>query len=148
MEVILMRDLRHSGKRGDVINVKPGYARNYLFPRGYALEATAGNRRYFDEQRKKIDESHVHEVETAKAAAADLEKLKLEIRKRVGESETLYGSVTATEVANLLAEKGVEFDRRRIDLEGGIKTLGEHRIRLEIHPEVIAEIPLTVVAAE
>jgi len=148
MEIILMRDMRHAGKRGDVINVKAGYARNYLFPRGYALEATDGNKRYFEEQRQKIDQAHVQEVDTAKAAAAELEKLKLEIRKRVGDSETLYGSVTAKEVAILLAEKGVEFDRRRIDLDGGIKTLGEHKIRLEVHPEVVAEIPLTVVAAE
>ena len=87
-------------------------------------------------------------AEEAIAELLSIIQLQREIRKRVGDSETLYGSVTATEVANLLAEKGVEFDRRRIDLEGGIKTLGEHRVRLEVHPEVVAEIPLTVVAAE
>ena len=148
MQVILMQDMRHAGKRGDIINVKPGYARNYLFPRGIALEATPGNVRYFQEQRKKIDARHEREVEAAQEVANDLGKLRLEIRKRVGESETLYGSVTATEVAELLAAQGAKVDRRRIDLEGGIKTLGEHTIRVEVHPEVVAEIPLNVLAVE
>lgn len=148
MRVILMQDVLHTGKRGEIVDVKPGHARNYLIPQGLALEATHGNQKYFEQQRKKIDARHAHELDAATRLAADLQDLRLEISKRVGETETLYGSVTATEVAELLAAKGITVDRRRIDLEGGIKTLGDHPIRIELHPEVIAEITLTVVAEE
>ncbi|MEE8278080.1 MAG: 50S ribosomal protein L9, partial [Thermoanaerobaculia bacterium] len=74
--------------------------------------------------------------------------LRLQVAKRVGESEILYGSVTATEVVHLLGEKGIKVDRRRIDLEGGIKTLGDHPVRIELHPEVVAAVTVTVVAEE
>lgn len=148
MRVILMQDVLHTGKRGDVINVKPGHARNYLIPKGLALEATPGNLKYFEQQRTKIDARHAREREAAAAIAGQLAGMRLKIAKRVGDSETLYGSVTATEVAELLEEKGVTVDRRRIDLEGGIKTLGDHPVRIELHPEVIAEVVVTVTPEE
>ena len=148
MRVILMRDVLHTGKRGEVIDVKPGYARNFLIPQGMALEATSGNRSYFEQQKKKIDASHARERDAALEVAGQINGLQLTVAKRVGESETLYGSVTATEVADLLEEKGITVDRRRIDLEGGIKTLGEHPVRIELHPEVIAEVMVNVVVEE
>ena len=148
MRVILMQDIRHTGRRGEIIDVKPGYARNYLLPQGLALEANRGNVKYFEEQRAKIDARHAHEVEKARVVAGELANVHLTVAKRVGETETLYGSVTATEIALLLEEKGITVDKRRIDLEGGIKTLGDHPIRIELHPEVIAEVVLTVVAEE
>ena len=148
MRVILMQDVLHTGKRGDVIDVKPGFARNYLIPQGFALQATTGNLKYFEQQRGKIDARHAKEREAAAQIAADMAGIRLTIAKRVGESETLYGSVTATEVAEMLEHKGVTVDRRRIDLEGGIKTLGEHQVRIELHPEVVAEVAVTVVAEE
>lgn len=148
MRVILMQDVLHTGKRGDVINVKPGHARNYLIPKGLALEATPGNLKYFEQQRTKIDARHAREREAAAAIAGQLAGMRLMIAKRVGDSETLYGSVTATEVAELLEEKGVTVDRRRIDLEGGIKTLGDHPVRIELHPEVVAEVVVTVTPEE
>lgn len=148
MQVILLSDQRHLGTRGQVVDVKPGFARNYLLPRGIALEATPGNLKYFDQQRAKIDAVHLKEKEAAEHVAAQLAGLRLEIAKRVGETETLYGSVTATEVAELLAKKGFELDRRRIDLEGGIKTLGDHQVRIDLHSEVDAEITVTVVPEE
>ena len=148
MRVILMQDLRHTGKRGEVVDVKPGHARNYLIPRGLALEATPGNMKVFEQQRRKIDARHARELEAAVALAGELASVRVEIAKRVGETETLYGSVTATEVAELLARKGYQVDRRKIDLEGGIKTLGDHAVRLELHPEVVAEFTVTVVAEE
>ena len=143
-----MQDLRHTGKRGEVVDVKPGHARNYLIPRGLALEATPGNMKVFEQQRRKIDARHARELEAAVALAGELAGVRVEIAKRVGETETLYGSVTATEVAELLARKGYQVDRRKIDLEGGIKTLGDHAVRLELHPEVVAEFTVTVVAEE
>ena len=148
MRVILMQDVLHTGKRGEVIDVKPGHARNYLIPQGMALLATSGNLKYFDQQRTKIDAQHAKEREAAAEIAAQIAGTRLTVAKRVGESETLYGSVTATEVAELLEGKGISVDRRRIDLEGGIKSLGDHEVRIELHPEVVAEVTVTVVAEE
>ena len=144
MEVILMQDVLHTGKRGEIVNVKPGYARNYLIPKGLAMEATAGNQKYFEQQRKKIDVRHAKEREAAQEIEAAIASLRLRITKRVSEAETLYGSVTAGEINELLHEKGVTVDKRRIDLEGGIKTLGDHQVRIELHPEVVAEVTVTV----
>lgn len=148
MRIILMQDVLHTGKRGEIIDVKAGHARNYLIPQGLALEATPGNQKYFEQQRRKIDARHAREREAAQQLAGELAGLRVRVAKRVGETETLYGSVTASEVAELLERQGVTVDRRRIDLEGGIKTLGDHPIRIELHPEVIAEVMLTVVAEE
>ena len=148
MRVILMQDVLHTGKRGEVIDVKPGHARNYLIPQGLALQVTPGNLRYFEQQKGKIDARHAKEREAAAEVAAEMAGIRLTIAKRVGESETLYGSVTATEVAEMLQSKGVTVDRRHIDLEGGIKTLGDHPVRIELHPEVVAEVTVIVVAEE
>ena len=148
MQVILMQDVLHTGKRGEIVNVKPGYARNFLIPKGYALEATPGNQKYFEQQRKKIDARHAKERDAAQEVANAIAELRLKIAKRVSEAETLYGSVTAGEINELLHEKGVEVDRRRIDLEGGIKTLGEHQVRIELLPDVVADVTVRVEAVE
>lgn len=148
MQVILLQDVRHKGERGDVIDVKPGYARNYLLPQGIAMEATPGNLQYFQQLKKKIDAKHLKAREAAEKAAEGINGLVLTVKKRVDELGHLYGSVTATEVADELEAKGVEIDRRRIDLEGGIKTLGDHPVRVELHAEVTAEFTVTVEAEE
>jgi len=148
VEVILLKDQRHLGTRGQVIKVKPGFARNFLLPHGIALEATPGNRKVFDQMKTKIDALHTRERDAAQAIADRLDGVRVEVGKRVGETETLYGSVTATEVADLLAAKGFEVDRRRIDLEGGIKTVGDHEVRIDLHAEVEAKIIVTVVPEE
>lgn len=145
MKVILLSDQRHLGKRGEVVEVKPGFARNYLFPQGFALEASHSNIAYFEQQRAKIDARHTQERDAAAAVAAKLAGLKIEIPKRVGETDTLYGSVTAGDIAEVLEQKGFTVDRRRIDLEGGIKTVGDHPVRVELHPEVVAELTVSVV---
>ncbi len=148
MRIILLSDQRHLGKRGQVVDVKPGFGRNYLVPQGFALEATHANIKYFEQQRTKIDAQHAKERDAAAAIAKAMEGLRIEIPKRVGETGTLYGSVTAGDVAESLDHKGFVVDRRRIDLEGGIKTLGDHSVRVELHPEVIAEVTVAVVAEE
>ncbi|MFY9821311.1 MAG: 50S ribosomal protein L9 [Thermoanaerobaculia bacterium] len=148
MRVILLSDQRHLGKRGEVVDVKPGFGRNYLVPQGIALEASHANIKYFEQQRTKIDAQHAKERDAAAEIGAKLSGLRLEVPKRVGETGTLYGSVTAGDVAELLEKKGFTVDRRRIDLEGGIKSLGEHPVRIELHPEVVAEVTVSVVAAE
>jgi len=144
MKVILMSDVRHRGKRGEVVEVKPGFARNFLLPQGLALPATVGNIKYFEQQRKKIDARHDSERDAASKAAGELSGARVTIRKRVGETQTLYGSVTAGEIAHALEAQGFTVDRRRIDLAGGIKTLGEHPVRVELHPEVVAEVTVVV----
>ena len=148
MRVILMQDVLHTGERGEVIEVKPGYARNFLFPNGFALEATPGNMRVFEQQKEKIEIEHQQRVASAAELAQQIEGKVITIAKRVGESETLYGSVTAAEVAEALERDGIHVDRRRIDLEGGIKTLGEHPVRIDLHNEVSAEVMVHVVAEE
>lgn len=148
MRVILLSDQRHLGKRGEVVDVKPGYGRNFLLPQGIALEATDANIKYFEHQRAKIDARHAKERDSAQEIANRMADLKLEIAKRVGETDTLYGSVTAGDIAHILEQKGFTVDRRRIDLEGGIKTLGEHPVRIELHPEVVAEVTVSVVREE
>lgn len=148
MRVILLSDQRHLGKRGEVVDVKTGFGRNYLVPQGFALEATNSNLKLFEQQRAKIDARHSKEREAAQEIANKMAGLRLEIPKRVGETETLYGSVTAGDVADALEKKGYTIDRRRLDLEGGIKTLGDHAVRIELHPEVVAEVTVSVVREE
>jgi large subunit ribosomal protein L9 len=148
MRVILMHDVIHTGKRGEVVEVKPGYARNYLLPKGLALEATQGNLKVFEQRRRRIEVLHQQEREAAAQVAALLNGTRLEIAKRAGETGVLYGSVTASEIAETLEAKGIEVDRRWIDLEGGIKSLGDHTVRVDLHSEVAAEIIVTVVPEE
>ncbi len=150
MDIILLQDVRQLGKRGEVVNVKAGYARNFLLPQGFALEKTPGNIAYFEQQRKKIDARHQRERTEAAEIAAEIAALKISIAKRVGESETLYGSVTVAEIAERLERKGVTVDKRRIDLGGvpGLKTLGDHTVTIDLHPEVMAELVVSVVPEE
>lgn len=148
MRVILLSDQRHLGKRGEIVDVKPGFGRNYLLPQGLALEATEGNIKIFQQQRAKIDARHAKERDEAQAIADKMAAVQIVIPKRVGETETLYGSVTASDIAEALEAKGFTVDRRRIDLEGGIKALGDHPVRIELHPEVVAEVTVSVVREE
>jgi large subunit ribosomal protein L9 len=148
MRVILLKDHHHLGHRGEEVDVKPGYGRNFLLPQGLALIANDANRMHFQDMRQKIEAQHVRERDAAQAIADQLQGMRLEISKRAGETGTLFGSVTATEVGEELEKKGIEIDRRRIDLEGGIKTLGDHEVRLVLHSEVVTEITVTVVAQE
>lgn len=150
MEIILLQDMRRLGQRGDVVNVKPGYARNYLLPQGMALEKSRANLAFFDQQKKKIDVRHAKARDEAAAIAATIAGLSIKIPKRVGETNTLYGSVTTSDIAEELEKKGVTIDRRKLDIgeAHGIKTLGDHKATLDLHPEVIAEFTVSVVSAE
>lgn len=148
MRVILLQDVRDRGQRGDVIDVKPGYARNYLLPQGIAMQASDGNLKYFEQLKKKLDDKHLEAREAAELIAETINGRVVTIKKRVDEKEHLYGSVTATEVVEALEAQGVEIDRRRIDLEGGIKSLGDHSVRVELHAEVYAQFTVTVEVEE
>ena len=150
MEIILLEDVRRLGQRGDVVRVKPGFARNYLLPRGSALEATRANRAFFDQQRKKIDARHAKKRNEAAEVAGEIASVSIKIAKRVGEKDTLYGSVTTADIAEAMARKGVTVDKRRIDLGGvtGLKTLGDHTVTIDLHPGVVAELVVSVIAEE
>ncbi len=144
MKVILSDDVRGLGHRGDTVTVKPGYARNYLFPQGFAYEATAANVRRLAEEKKKYDEKTLHEKVGAEAVAKQIEGLTVVINKKAGEGDVLYGSVTPTEIADALAQRGVEVDRRRIELAEPIKRLGEHRVHIRLHRDVTTELVVDV----
>ena len=144
MKVILADDVRGLGHRGETISVKPGYARNYLFPQGFAYEATAANIRKLGEDKKKYDEKMLTEKAGAEDVAKRIEGLTVVIAKKAGEGDVLYGSVTPTEIADALAEKGIEVDRRRIELAEPIKRLGEHRVHVRLHRDVTTELIVAV----
>ena len=148
MKVILMSDLRHRGRRGQVVEVKPGFARNFLLPQGLALLASPGNIKRFEHEKKKIDARHDAALEVATAEGARISGVKLELKKRAMETGTLYGSVSVADIVAALQEKGVEVDRRQVDLAGGIKSIGEHIVRIELHADVVAELAVTVAAAD
>ncbi|MEM1206708.1 MAG: 50S ribosomal protein L9 [Acidobacteriota bacterium] len=149
MEVILLQDHRHLGQRGQVVKVKPGYARNFLLPTGVALEANKGNLAYFEQQRTKIDAAHAKARQEAMDIAAQIAEVKVTISKRVGDRETLYGSVTSMDVVEALAEKGVTVEKRQLDLGAPtLKTLGAHKVTIDLHAEVVAEFEVEIVPAD
>ncbi|HEY3172424.1 MAG TPA: 50S ribosomal protein L9 [Thermoanaerobaculia bacterium] len=144
MKVILADDVRGLGHRGDTVAVKPGYARNFLFPQGLAWEATPANARRLTEEKKKYDDKNLREKAVAEEASRKIEGLRIEITKKAGEGDVLYGSVTPTEIADALGERGIEVDRRRIEVAEPIKRLGEHRVHVRLHRDVVAELTVDV----
>lgn len=146
-EVILREDVRFLGKAGELVKVKPGYARNYLLPQGLAYEATEGNKKRIQAETKARSVRLAVEKEGAEAQAAGISALELTLEGKVGEGDRLFGSITAQDLAQALAEKGVEVDRRKIELDHPIKTLGEHTVAIRLHPEVAADLKVKVVPA-
>ena len=146
VEVILRDDVPNLGKIGDVVRVRPGYARNFLLPRGLAVEANRKNLRMLEHHKRVIGAKAQREHQAAEAAAAQIEGLRLSVRAKVGDEGRLFGSVTNLDVERLLAERGVTVDRRRIALEDPIKQLGTYRIEVQVGRGVRATVELTVEA--
>ncbi|HJQ83221.1 MAG TPA: 50S ribosomal protein L9 [Candidatus Binatia bacterium] len=146
MQVILRDDVPNLGKIGEVVRVKPGYARNFLLPRGLAVEANPKNLRVLEHQKRLIEAKAAREHKSAEAAAKRLDGLALTIRARAGEEGRLFGSVTNMDVERLLAEKGFQVERRRISLEEPIKQLGTFPIAVQVGRAVKATVQLTVEA--
>jgi large subunit ribosomal protein L9 len=142
MEVILREHVDNLGRRGDIVKVADGYARNYLLPRKLALLATDGNRKHVERERKIMETREAEEKSQAEAIATRLASVEIAIARRVGDTEQLYGSVTAVDIAEYLKGKGFEVDRRKLILPEPIKTLGSHNVPLKLHREVT--VPLTV----
>ena len=142
MEVILREHVDNLGKRGEIVKVADGYARNYLLPRKLALPATDGNRKHVERERKIVETREGEERAQAEAIAARLAGVEITIARRVGETDQLYGSVTSADIVDFLKEKGFEVDRRKLILPESIKAIGDHTVPLKLHREVT--VPLTV----
>lgn len=145
MEVILREHVDNLGRRGDVVKVAAGYARNYLLPRNLALPVTQSSRRQIEREREKAEAKDAEERAGAEAQAQRVSGLDISIARRVGENATMYGSVTSADIAQALKAKGFEIDKRKIVLGDAIKTLGEHTVAVKIHRDVTAEVKVKVV---
>lgn len=146
LEVILREDVPNLGHIGDVVRVKPGYARNFLLPRGLATEANSKNLRMLEHQKRVIGLKAERDHRTAEAAAKGLQGLTLVVKARAGEEGRLFGSVTNLDIERLLGEKGITIDRRKIQLAEPIKQLGSHEVVVQVGREVRATIHIVVEA--
>jgi large subunit ribosomal protein L9 len=146
MEVILREDVPHLGTIGDIVKVRPGYARNYLFPRGLATAADKRNLRALDHERRVVDEKRRRAVSTAESLAQQLAAARIVINARAGEEGKLFGSVTNIDIERALAEQGLTVERRRIRLDEPIKTLGDHKVPVTLSGGVPCELTVTVAA--
>ncbi len=145
MEVILREHVDNLGKRGEVVKVANGYARNYLLPRKLALLATDGNKKHVERERKIMEVREATEKSQAEGIAARLGAVAISIARRVGDTDQLYGSVTSSDIAELLKSKGFEIDRRKLILPEPIKAIGEHTVPLKLHREVTVPLKVHVV---
>ena len=148
MEVILREHVDNLGRRGDVVKVAPGYARNYLLPRKMALAVTEANRKLIERERKVADTREAEERAQSEAIAARLGNIAVTFARRVGETEQLYGSVTSADLAEALAAKGLEIDKRKIQLDEPIKAVGEFTVPVRLHRDVTAQVRVKVVAQQ
>jgi large subunit ribosomal protein L9 len=146
VKVILIEEIPSLGSLGSVVEVAPGYGRNYLIPQGKALEATKGNLARFEQQRSRLMQQYAKAKDNAQAMADRLEEITVTIRQRVGEAEKLYGSVTNVHIAEALAKQGFEIDRKKIDMPEPIKTAGAHEAVVKLHTDVKAVIKIEVVS--
>ena len=146
MKIILRTDVENLGKLGDLVDVKPGYGRNFLLPQGYAMLATPANLKVFELERKKLQVKTEALRGAASSLASKIAETPVVIAMRVGDNDKLYGSVTTALIAEALAAKGVDIDRRRILLDSPIRSLGEYAVRVRLHADVVAELALNVVA--
>jgi large subunit ribosomal protein L9 len=147
MEVILKDHVEHLGQRGEIVKVASGYARNYLLPRKLALMVTDENKRQVDRERARAEAREADERQLAQAFAARLTAVEIAIARRVGEQNTLFGSVTSADIAEALAQRDLPVDRRKIQLAEPLKTLGEHTVPVKLHREITVPLKVTIVAA-
>ncbi len=144
MEVILRSDVENLGRRGDVVKVSLGYGRNYLLPQGLAMAVTEANKAMIAKERKAHDARVAKEKAECQAVAERIATLRFVAPRKVGENDVLYGSVTGGDIAEFLKAKGIEIDKRKVLLDEPIKRLGDHEVRIKLHPEVTATLKLLV----
>ena len=146
MEVILREHVDNLGRRGEVVKVADGYARNYLLPRKLALLVTAGNKKQIEREREKLETKEAEEKKVAEAIAARIATVEVVITRRVGENDVLYGSVTTADIAEVLTGKGFDVDKRKLQLADPIKKLGEFDVPVKLQREVVTTVKVKVVA--
>jgi len=148
MKVILQEDVKALGKKGQVVEVKDGYARNFLFPKNLAVEATAGNLKEIERQQKIKDQEKQQELEAAQKLAKKLDNLEVALQVKSGDNGKLFGAVTSKDIAKSI-EKAMKLkiDKRKIELKENIKTLGTYPVNIKLHPEVTVEIKVKVEAS-
>lgn len=148
MEVILREDIETLGHRGQVVKVAAGYARNFLLPKRMAVEATEANKKIVAQERDAALRREAKDKAAAEEQARMLGALKLSTVQKAGESDMLFGSVTAKDIAELLEKQGYQIDRKKIQLDAPIKSLGEHKVAIKLHRDVTTEVTVTVVKEE
>jgi large subunit ribosomal protein L9 len=143
-KVILQEDIEKLGHRGDVVTVKPGYARNFLLPRKLAIEATLGNMKALERIRASLAKKTATEQDAAQKQAAMLNDVKLNFTRKTGENDQMFGSVTAADIAEGVAAQGFKIDKRQVQLPEAIKTVGEYTVKIKVFRDVVADIKVVV----
>jgi large subunit ribosomal protein L9 len=144
MELILRQDVDKLGRRGEVVKVAEGYGRNYLLPRGLAMAVNSSNKAMIDRERKAHEAKMAKEKAECESLAGRIGSLRFVAPRKVGENDVLYGSVTSGDIAEFLKVKGVEIDKRKVLLDEPIKRLGDHEVKIKLHPEVVAGLKVLV----
>ena len=144
MDVILREDVDKLGRRGDVVKVAEGFGRNFLLPRGLAMAVTDANKAMIGKERKAHEARLAKEKAECESLAQRIAGLRFVAPRKVGENDVLYGSVTSGDVAEFLKGKGIEIDKRKVQLEDPIKKLGDHEVKIKLHPEVVATLKVLV----
>ncbi len=148
MEVILLERIESLGQMGDVVSVKPGYARNFLLPQKKALRATDGNRKVFEERRTQLEAENLERKSEAEQVAKTLDGLSVVLVRAAGESGQLYGSVSARDIADAVTEAGVTVGRGQVKLDKALKALGLEPVRIQLHPEVAVNVTVNIARSQ
>lgn len=148
MNIILKENVEGLGKIGDLVKVKPGYARNFLVPRGLAVEANSRNVNELEHNKRQLERKLQRQTQAAELLKGQIEKAVCGFSLRAGEEGKLFGSVTSADIAEKLAAAGIEIDRKKIVLDEPIKTLGDHQVAVKLQPGIVASVKVSVVAAE
>jgi large subunit ribosomal protein L9 len=144
VEVILREDVTNLGRRGDVVKVAEGYGRNFLLPREKAVAVNAANKAMVEKEKRAAVARAAQEKGDAEELATRIASLRFVAPRKVGENEQLYGSVTSGDVADFLKGKGIDLDKRKVQLEDAVKRLGDHEVKIKVHPEVVATLKVLV----
>lgn len=136
MELLLLKDVKKVGKKGDVVRAREGYARNFLIPNNLALPATRANKEFFDDQRKRSSVRKEKEKQDAEKKVLELQDLKISLNVKAGEGDKLFGSVTSEDIAKELSGKGFSFEKKQIHLKNPLKALGSHQVEIELYSQV------------
>lgn len=146
MKVILLKDVKSLGKKDEIVNVSDGYARNYLLPKNFAVEATSGKLKEINEQKKANESKKAKELEEAKELAKRISKIEVIVKTKAGSSGKLFGSITNKDISDMIkSQHKVEIDKKKIVLNEAIKTLGNHEIEVKVYPEITSKIKVKVI---